>query len=310
MSVQNQQKSSKTYKSFGLLVRILGTFLFLYAAFFLFEFQNITGLVGQIDKIYLIGGLGITVLSPLLTTLRLKIFLRVVEINRSYFSCLKASYCGLALNLFLPARGGDLAKMAFLRIGSIPSWSELGTAAILERISDILALTFLGFIAALILGHDVAFFVSFILFFGILTLLFILPKLVYRLKLLEKFKLISEFSNSIRRNFSFMLIGFLTSLSCWITNSIIMGLVLKSINESVTFLHSLVATPPSILAGILPISLWGVGTRDSSLAFFLRDLAPTTEIISAGLLYTVLVYWLLGLLGTPVLFFAKKYKGH
>ena len=84
-----------------------------------------------------------------------------------------------------------------------------------------------------------------------------------------------------------------------------MGLLLKAFDSNITFAHSLAVSPPSIFAGIVPLSLWGVGTRDGALAYFLHGVTAPEIAISAGFFYTALVYWLLGLIGTPFLLFAK-----
>ena len=85
-----------------------------------------------------------------------------------------------------------------------------------------------------------------------------------------------------------------------------MGFLIKAFDDSVSSTHVFAATPPSIIAGIVPVSLWGVGTRDGSLAYFLQGVTEPENAVSAGFFYTVLVYWLLGLIGLPALFFARR----
>ena len=85
-----------------------------------------------------------------------------------------------------------------------------------------------------------------------------------------------------------------------------MGLLLMAFDETISLTHTFAVTPPSILAGIAPVSLWGIGTRDGALAYFLQGLTAPENAISASFLYTALIYWFLGLIGSPALFFAKK----
>ena len=68
------------------------------------------------------------------------------------------------------------------------------------------------------------------------------------------------------------------------------------------------AAPPSMFVGILPISLWGVGTRDAALAYFLNGFTLIENTMAAGFLYTALVYWLLGLIGTPILILSGRFR--
>ena len=86
----------------------------------------------------------------------------------------------------------------------------------------------------------------------------------------------------------------------------IIGLILQSIDRTFQIWLAYSAAPPSIFVGILPISLWGVGTRDAALAYFLDGFTNIENIMAAGFLYTALVYWFLGLIGVPALLYARK----
>ena len=85
-----------------------------------------------------------------------------------------------------------------------------------------------------------------------------------------------------------------------------MAFLIKAFDHTVSAPHAFSVTPPSIITGIIPVSLWGVGTRDGALAYFLQGYTSAENAITAGLLYTALVYWLLGFIGLPALFFAKR----
>ena len=249
----------------------------------------------------------ITVLTPLLGSIRLKLFLEASGAVFSYWRCLQVSLCGLSLNLLLPARGGDLAKVALLRSGKQgPSWNTLMGAALLERCVDLLALGLIGLIASLFLGLQNVIITASLVVLVTISGLMLLPRLgsfpVIGKKIGNFLKIIQETSRKKR----VLLAGFFTSCLCWTTNSIIMGFLVKAFDDSVTTTHVFAATPPSILAGIVPVSLWGVGTRDGALAYYLQGVTAAENVLSAGFLYTVLVYWLLGLIGLPSLLLAKR----
>ena len=75
-----------------------------------------------------------------------------------------------------------------------------------------------------------------------------------------------------------------------------MCFLVKAFDDTVPSTHVFAATPPSILTGIIPVSLWGVGTRDAALAYYLQGITAPENALSAGFFYTVVVYWLLGLI--------------
>ena len=75
----------------------------------------------------------------------------------------------------------------------------------------------------------------------------------------------------------------------------------------VTHYHlPLLVTPPSIFAGMVPVSLWGVGTRDGALAYFLQGITAPEIAISAGFLLHSTRLLVLGVIGTPFSFVCKE----
>lgn len=110
----------------------------------------------------------------------------------------------------------------------------------------------------------------------------------------------------LSKNLALTILAFFNCLTCWLLNVSIMAILLHSIDPGLIFWHSLAVTPPSILSGIVPISFWGIGVRDGALAYFMKEITSPEIAISAGCMYTALVYWLLGIIGTPFLVFAKR----
>jgi len=248
----------------------------------------------------------LVVLSPLVNALRLRVFLGVVDFRPTFTNILRATLCGLALNVILPARGGDIAKVAFLGRKNNEQWLKLGGAVILERSFDLLALGLIGLTASLLAcnykGTPLSGLVVFVCVFGMVffSKFHRLPIIGAKLKNFnEAFRLIIP-----RRKEIFC--GFIISILCWTTNCLIIALLLRSIDRTFQIWIAYSAAPPSIFMGILPISLWGVGTRDAALAYFLDGFTNIENIMAAGFLYTALVYWLLGFIGIPALLFARK----
>jgi glycosyltransferase 2 family protein len=289
-----------------LLLRLAGTGIALFILLSVTDAEKLAQTLSNADAKYLISAFLITITSPFLTSFRLKIFLSATGTKVTYNRCLVASLCGLSLNLILPARGGDLVKLAYLRNKGEPSWPILAGAALLERGFDVLALGLIGLTASLLLGlQNAAIAAGFVVTATTLGLL-LLPRMG---SLPFVGKKAGEFAAIIKKTSrrKLYLLGCLsTCCLCWIANSVIMGFLVKAFDNTVSITHAFSATPPSIIAGIAPVSLWGVGTRDGALAYFLQGVTPAENAISAGFLYTALVYWLLGLIGLPALFFAKR----
>ena len=295
-------------KSFplGLLLRLSGAIIALTVLFFIVDSEKLFRSIYQANIAFLFSAFLIAFASPLLTSIRLKLFLKVTGTRIAYDRCLLACLSGLSLNLFLPARGGDLVKLAYLRKDGKPSWERLAGAAILERGFDIVALGLIGSAVSFCLGLS-----NLSLACGLVSIaaslgLLLLPKMESIPVIGKKAKnFISIYKNASQKK-HYLLICFLSSCTCWTANSMIMGFLLKAFDESLSMTHAFAATPPSILTGIIPVTLWGLGTRDGAIAYFLSGLTAPENAISAGFLYTALVYWFLGLMGLPALIIARR----
>ena len=66
------------------------------------------------------------------------------------------------------------------------------------------------------------------------------------------------------------------------------------------------AMPVAIFVGLLPVTLGGMGTRDAAMLVLFADYGDPAQILAAGLLYSLLSYWVLGVLGLP---FARRALG-
>jgi len=270
------------------------------------DLQKLSKAITHADISFIMSALFIAVMSPLLTSSRLKLFLSATGTQISYSRCFMANLCGLSLNLFLPARGGDLVKLVFLRKNEQPSWGILAGVALLERGFDVLALSLLGLAGSLILGLHEAAIATGIISIAATTGLLILPRMRSMPIIGEKAKSFSKVVVEANKRKVRLLKCFCVCCLCWTANLMIMGLLLKALEGTIGITYAFAITPPSIFAGLIPVSLWGVGTRDGALAYFLQGITTPEIAISAGFLYTALVYWLLGLLGTPFLLFARR----
>ena len=299
----------RKHKGFIFFLRATAAFTIIAILFQIIDIEKVRTELSQANWTWIIYALVITSLSPLLAAIRLKHFLTTMGLSLCYNLCLKVSLLGLSLNLLIPARGGDLAKFALLKndLTNLPLQTLISTA-LLERGFDVLALGLIGLTSALIIQAPEAAIIA-----GILASIAAIGLVV--LPLAEALPVVGKKLRPIAQNISIaykhkktLILAFLSAVLFWILVSSIMGCLLKAFDPNITFLYSFAVTPASIFVGLVPVSLWGVGTRDGALAYFLQGITSPEIAISAGFLYTALVYWLLGLLGTPFLLFAKRYQ--
>jgi glycosyltransferase 2 family protein len=82
---------------------------------------------------------------------------------------------------------------------------------------------------------------------------------------------------------------------------LLVWLLYSGIGAEAPFLQVCRALPLAILAGLLPLTLSGIGTRDAALIVLMTPVATEAQSLAVGLLYTVIVYWLPALCGATVL---------
>jgi uncharacterized membrane protein YbhN (UPF0104 family) len=305
LSLHTIKSESRKVFHIRFLLRFIGATFALIFIIYLVDLEKISKALTKADISLILLAILIAVASPLLTSCRLKLFVLATGTPISYSRCFFANLCGLSLNLFLPARGGDLVKMVYLRKNGEPAWGNLAGVVLWERAFDVLALGLLGFAASIILGIHKAAIATGIVIIIISIIFFNIPKITTLPIIGKKAKNFSSIIVKARKRKLYQLGCICMCCLCWTTNITIMGLLFNALEDSFSLQLAFAVTPPSIFTGMVPVSLWGIGTRDGALAYFMQGITSPEIAISAGCLYTALVYWLLGLIGTPFLLFAK-----
>ena len=143
----------------------------------------------QSTKGYLWLALGLTCLAPFFGTLRWKGVLRAQGIVLPFRLALRAVLIANVLNSFLPSKGGEVVKAAYLRDhGGLVA--GLGTV-VLERLVDLLVLGLLGLVGFMISGVSWGLAAAGLLIGGVICVFFValvlpLEKLPLAPKIREK----------------------------------------------------------------------------------------------------------------------------
>ena len=286
-----------------------GATVILLVLFRITDWNKLERHLAEINENWFLAALALTLISPLLTALRLKSFLSATDIYVRYGPCALTVLSGSALNLILPARGGDFAKMALLKKETNSNWSALTGVALLERGFDVFALGLIGLLCSAMLGIPsvMAASVCVLTLATAAGLLWLMGKGDSIPFLGDKLERLASTVSRAYKHPKTLAKAVFVAVLCWLVNCLTMGCLLKATTMgTASMLHSLAATPPAILSGIVPVSLWGMGTRDAALAFFLGNNVAWESALAAGFLYTALVYWLLGLIGIPALLSIRR----
>jgi uncharacterized protein (TIRG00374 family) len=226
------------------------------------------------------------------------------EVYLTFWAALRAVVFANFLNIFLPAKTGDLAKAVYVR-KQAGLTIGMGTV-ILERLVDLGVLGAFGLAGSLAVGKIWGQMVSGGLLLGVTFIFLILSILpVNRLSLPqnwgEKARELQNVFEQWRKSPKAILVTLLGSVATWCLASFIVWALAMSLGSSVRWTYILAIFPPAILAGLVPVTISGVGTRDSAFVILLSNSISTEAATLVGLGYTAFAYWLVGLIGVPLI---------
>ncbi|PSB11535.1 lysylphosphatidylglycerol synthetase [Pleurocapsa sp. CCALA 161] len=312
----------KRFVSIAISVAIL---LYIYTQI---DFVNLLKVFQNCDRLILIVSLTMVIPITLVTSWRLQQLvphhsLGFLEANRLI---LGAS----VLNMVLPSKMGDIAKSYFMSERSKISGSLALSISIFEKACDLLSLLLwcvfglllypakdnlfwimttvvgLGLIMGLLmLGSQ-----SFADYFFAIAIKFAPQK--FKLKLQKMQAAWQEMHCYFWSNQQQLLVISSTSLFIWFLHLLQIWLFIVALKAIAPFLVSLALSPLSILAGLLPLTFAGIGTRDAAIIYFYQNYFDEATGAALGLLCTSR-YFIPALIGLPflgqMLGAAKKIEG-
>lgn len=244
---------------------------------------------------WLICAFVIILFQPLLASLRIYTYLLAGSYGKPFRRCLNAVMSAICLNSVLPAKGGDLVKVSFLQDHS-DELAPLAGIVLLERLFDVLVLCLIAIVCALYIGNITILCFAVVVIVAPVSGLLLLGRADKVPIVGKKLLRLADACRTVWSKPLLVCLGCLTAVFFWSTNMVIMFCLLKSVGASVRIVDVAATTPLAILVGLFPISISGMGTRDSALVFLIPEIAK--EVVYAGtFLYTFGVYWFLALLG-------------
>lgn len=312
----------KRFVSIAISVAIL---LYIYTQI---DFVNLLKVFQNCDRLILIVSLTMVIPITLVTSWRLQQLvphhsLGFLEANRLI---LGAS----VLNMVLPSKMGDIAKSYFMSERSKISGSLALSISIFEKACDLLSLL-LWCVFGLLLypAKDSLFWImttvvglglvmgllmlssqSFADYFFAIAIKFAPQKL--KLKLQKMQAAWSQMHRYFWSDKQQLLVITSTSLFIWFLHLLQIWLFIVALKAIAPFLVSLALSPLSILAGLLPLTFAGIGTRDAAIIYFYQNYFNEATGAALGLLCTSR-YFIPALIGLPflgqMLGAAKKIEG-
>jgi uncharacterized membrane protein YbhN (UPF0104 family) len=255
----------------------------------------------------------IGVLVPV-SAMRLKMFADAAQLPLSIHTAVTATLVANTLNLALPAKLGDLAKATMLsgeaRTLLLPALS----LSAYEKLADLFAVFCWGAIAlaasrrpdpwvlisvAAIISGLISLLVSSapVRIAGTIIELTRLPMPGGAIRLMDSWV---SFVNAVVADRKKLLAGIVLSLSIWAGHFLQILLMAWAIGVSRDWLSMFAVLPMVIVAGLVPLTLAGIGTRDAAIVLLLGPIIGAETAAALGVLFW-LRYLIPGLAGLPLI---------
>jgi glycosyltransferase 2 family protein len=274
------------------------------------DLANLAAVFGQCDRLWLAISLGMVVPITLATAWRLQQLMprsaaeSVPLRGLSFAEANRLILAASVLNMVLPSKMGDIAKAYFMRDRGQLDGSLALSLVVFEKACDMLSLLLWCTVGLLLFPRrDLLFGVMTIaislgLAFGLLMLGSIgfaragfglmqraLPgKMRGKIdRMAESWEQMHGYFWSDRRR---LLTVTLTSVFIWFLHLLQIWFFIVALRASVSLLTSLALSPLAILAGLLPLTFAGVGTRDAALIAFYGPYFPAATGAALGVLCT------------------------
>ncbi|MEM8721895.1 MAG: lysylphosphatidylglycerol synthase transmembrane domain-containing protein [Cyanobacteria bacterium P01_G01_bin.39] len=300
-------------KRFVSIVISVAILLYIYAQI---DFANLIQVFQNCDRLMLVISLAMVIPITGITSWRLQQLVPQQSLN--FLEANRLILGASVLNMILPSKMGDIAKAYFMSERSNLSGSLALAISIFEKACDLLSLLLwcvfglmlypakdslfwimtIGVAGGLITGLLLLCSQQFADLFFTIAIKFTPKSIAKKLQTMQNsWGEMHDYFWSDQRQLSLITS---TSIFIWFLHLLQIWLFILALKATVPFLISLALSPLSILAGLLPLTFAGIGTRDAAIIYFYQNYFNEATGAALGLLCTSR-YFIPALIGLPFL---------
>ncbi|MBD2018582.1 flippase-like domain-containing protein [Leptolyngbya sp. FACHB-36] len=290
------------------LISIVVSLLILAVIYWKIDLRGLVQVFQNCDRTWMLISLGMVVPITLITAWRLQQLMpkgkRGEKTSLGFAEATRLILVASVLNMVLPSKMGDIAKAYFMRERGHLSGSLSLSLVIFEKACDMLSLLLwcafglllypqkdwlfwimtVSVVAGLVLGGALLGSRAFAQFFFDLAQTVAPKKLRTKLYSLQtSWREMHEYFWGDRQQF---LKVTATSIFIWFLHLLQIWFFILALNAWTPFLANLALSPLAILAGLLPLTFAGVGTRDAALILFYQPYFSAQIAAALGVLCT------------------------
>lgn len=281
------------------------------------DFQGLIQVFRDCDRVWMTVSLGMVIPITMVTSWRLQ-QLMPQETSLGFIEANRLILGASVLNMVLPSKMGDIVKAYFMRDRGHLSGSLSLSLVVFEKACDMLSLLLWCVFGLFVYPEKDGLFwtmtlaVTVGLIFGLLLLgsrqfaqiFFVSAIKIAPKKLRQKLQNLQiswqEMHDYFWGDKKQLLIVSATSIFTWFLHLLQIWLFILALKAWTPFIINLALSPLAILAGLLPLTFAGVGTRDAALIFFYQPYFDAQTGAALGLLCTSR-YFLPAIIGLPFL---------
>lgn len=248
------------------------------------------------------------VLNSIFFSFRWQQTINIIGHSISFYKALVLSLASYPISKITPLNSGDLARAYFLK--NKISMSKNTGAIVIERLFDFLVLALFAIIGGLATQNVYSISTGVVISLAIFALLLLGKKIKPKKngQIYDRIRnFLHVFKNIQNKQKNLLFILFFTIL-IWFDIIIYIKLVFFILGYNIPLFLIMALQPLVILLAIIPITLSGIGSRETVMLFLYQGLAPDAIILSVGLTFSMVAVIILSIVGLPFLYIAIKMK--
>lgn len=264
------------------------------------DYGEVGRVLGTADPGLLIVALLLTATFPLLSALRWQRMMGALGHRLDLREAFELILAAWPMGTITPSKAGDVVKAYYLR-SRIPIRTTLGSV-LAERALDVLVLLALALFGCLLFARwGLALLAGGGLILGLAGIAVLLTvRLPLPAKLGAKVEGVLDALRVVGRSPRLLVEVLLLTAANWMASIVQVVVCYRALDTVVPLGFTIGAVPLAIFVGLLPLTISGMGTRDSAFIALYATLGIPAEVsLGVGLLYSLYGYWLPALVGLP-----------
>lgn len=297
------------------VIKITFSILILFVLFKSVNIDSIQKICHEIDYKYL---LIVAVIIPISISIRAYRWIYLMNFKQEkklvdFKMGMNITLVGVALNIFMPAQSGDIAKSYFGY-----KWSgikeRMVSISLYDKIFGISSVAFLGIFSGIFYRNY---------YFSLFSLLAFIPFLI--IFVIKKNKMVLQFLYKISNKFfkrkldllevinnfnfdkSLLIKSFLISILGWLFSYTVLWLSFKIVLANSPLLFIFMVSPILTLGRLFPFTLNGIGSDEAIIVFLFKSIKiSTSQSLYAALIYRIILMILPGLAGLLIIMLRRE----